>query len=945
MQIHTTSSLSSPVGLVRSGIILMLLLLLGGPAAWAKGATPSAAAPRRVQAVPTITNFSPASGTVGSTITVTGTNLLGATVASLNGVAGVIVGTPTATSLTFIFGANAASGLVSVTTADGTATSTGTYTVVAVTTTCTGAPPLATSYVSNNSNKGEMFDIVATNTVTITCFDLNLILGSNGSYEIYYKVGSYMGSENNPAAWTLLGNNPAVPCVGFDYPSPLNIPLAVTIPAGQTVSFYITATNVAASTGIRYTNNGGYTTIASNADLAIASGIGKAYPFATNYLNRSFNGTVHYSMGPPATISSFTPTSGGAGTSVTVTGTNLSTATAARVNGTAGTITGTPTATSVTFTVGAGSTTGPVSILISGGMATSSGSFTVPTPPVLTTSGGSTAWTQGGGAVAVDAALTLTDADSPILTGATVRLTTNFQSSQDGLGFVNANGITGSYVAGTGVLTLSGIASVATYQAVLRSITYTNSAGTPNTATRTVSFVATDGAFASPAATKTITLTASPAPTISGLSLAAELPGMPVVITGTGFTAASTVSFGGVAASAVSYTSATSLTATVPAGAATGSSTVVVTTGGQSSSSAPAFTVLGVYAGTTSCLATTAYAASGDGAWHYLLTPAGAVVAALQDTRAALGNVSVSFQATGSASAVRQDSRSRKYLDRNFRLTASGGNTFTGQTVNLRFYGLTSEFTRLQAADASVSYTTLKATQYSGPNEDCELGNNSATGEHRTLTLTASTPGNGVAWFVAQAAVADHFSEFYLTGSAAPLPVELVAFTADMKGRDLALAWRTASEKNSARFEVERSTDGREFVRIGEVAAQGTTTRPTDYAFLDPLTPIPAYPHTLLYYRLRQVDLDGTANYSPVRSVLVGGKELLTLYPNPARSAVAVGGVSAGAMVEVFDALGRVVAQATADASGTAQLALPSGLAAGVYVVRSGANALRLAVE
>ncbi len=169
---------------------------------------------------------------------------------------------------------------------------------------------LATSYVSNNSNKGEMFNIVATNTVTLLCFDLNLILGSNGNYEIYYKVGSYVGSENNAAAWTLIGSNPSVPCVGFDTPSPMDIPLNLVIPSGQTYAFYVTATNVAATTGIRYTNNAGYTTIASDANISIAGGIGKAYPFLTNYNNRSFNGTVHYALGNvlPVEFKDFTAT-------------------------------------------------------------------------------------------------------------------------------------------------------------------------------------------------------------------------------------------------------------------------------------------------------------------------------------------------------------------------------------------------------------------------------------------------------------------------------------------------------------------------------------------------------------------------------------------------------------------------------------------------------------
>lgn len=169
---------------------------------------------------------------------------------------------------------------------------------------------LATPYVSNNSNKGEMFNIVATNTVTIICFDLSLINGSSGNYEIYYKVGSYVGSESNAAAWTLIGSNPSVPSLGFDLPSPMDIPINLVIPAGQTYSFYVTATDPASTAGIRYTNNAGYTTIASDANIAIAGGIGKAYPFGTNFNNRSFNGTVHYAIGNvlPVTFKDFTAT-------------------------------------------------------------------------------------------------------------------------------------------------------------------------------------------------------------------------------------------------------------------------------------------------------------------------------------------------------------------------------------------------------------------------------------------------------------------------------------------------------------------------------------------------------------------------------------------------------------------------------------------------------------
>ena len=82
---------------------------------------------------------------------------------------------------------------------------------------------------------------------------------------------------------------------------------------------------------------------------------------------------------------------------------------------------------------------------------------------------------------------------------------------------------------------------------------------------------------------------------------------------------------------------------------------------------------------------------------------------------------------------------------------------------------------------------------------------------------------------MAELAVADHFSEFYLTGSSIPLPVELTAFTATAKGSAVRPAWATASEKNSQAFEVERSGDGRTFKRIGTVATAGSSA-PRSYS-------------------------------------------------------------------------------------------------------------------
>ncbi len=129
-------------------------------------------------------------------------------------------------------------------------------------------------------------------------------------------------------------------------------------------------------------------------------------------------------------------------------------------------------------------------------------------PPTAASSGTTLAYTENQAATAVDAAITVSDTDSANLSSATIRISANFSAGQDTLAFVDQNGITGSWNAATGMLTLSGAASVADYQAALRSITYVNTSDTPNTATRTVSFVVNDGTADSNTATRDVSVTA-----------------------------------------------------------------------------------------------------------------------------------------------------------------------------------------------------------------------------------------------------------------------------------------------------------------------------------------------------------------------------------------------------------------------------------------------------
>ena len=116
--------------------------------------------------------------------------------------------------------------------------------------------------------------------------------------------------------------------------------------------------------------------------------------------------------------------------------------------------------------------------------------------------------------VAIDSALTVSDADNATLASATVTITGHFQPGQDVLVFVNdghtMGNIVGSYAAAAGVLTLSSAgaaATVAQWQAALRAVTYSDASERPDTGTRTLTFQVNDGSMSSDPATKLVSVT------------------------------------------------------------------------------------------------------------------------------------------------------------------------------------------------------------------------------------------------------------------------------------------------------------------------------------------------------------------------------------------------------------------------------------------------------
>ena len=200
-----------------------------------------------------------------------------------------------------------------------------------------------------------------------------------------------------------------------------------------------------------------------------------------------------------------------------------------------------------------------------------------------------------------------------------------------------------------------------------------------------------------------------------------------------------------------------------------------------------------------------------------------------------------------------------------------------------------------------------------------------------TTSGQSSTTIDGTSFF---ALGSTNFVDNPLTGIA-PLPVELVQFSAVRQGTNVQVAWATASEKNSNYFAVERSANGQYFNEIGRVNAYGSSTSRHEYGTLD-TTPLAG----LSYYRLRQVDLDGKFAYSPVATVRFDDKAAapaLLAYPNPTTGTgfqlAALNLAGAGGTVRLLDGVGRVIFTQMVAAGTTAITIQPAmALASGMYI-------------
>jgi Zn-dependent metalloprotease len=200
-------------------------------------------------------------------------------------------------------------------------------------------------------------------------------------------------------------------------------------------------------------------------------------------------------------------------------------------------------------------------------------------------------------------------------------------------------------------------------------------------------------------------------------------------------------------------------------------------------------------------------------------------------------------------------------------------------------------------------------------------------------------------WSYTQVGATTHQAEFLVPGFSGggggttvnngpltgPLPLQLLGFTARQSGTSALLQWQTTAEINTSHFEIQRSTDGRQFTTMATVQAAGNSNTQKNYQLND-VAPV----NGKNYYRLKMVDLDGKNSYSPVRMInFNSGGMVINIYPNPAKDILNIETNFAHQQLQISitDITGRTMMQWQKQSDTLLQLPI-GALANGTYVVQ-----------
>jgi hypothetical protein len=172
-----------------------------------------------------------------------------------------------------------------------------------------------------------------------------------------------------------------------------------------------------------------------------------------------------------------------------------------------------------------------------------------------------------------------------------------------------------------------------------------------------------------------------------------------------------------------------------------------------------------------------------------------------------------------------------------------------------------------------------------------------------------------------------------ITTESSTLPISLLNFNAELQDNKVSIAWQTASEVNSDHINVQRSEDDSHFTTISKIEAAKNTTSVSNYNYIDTLN-IANVQTNNLYYRLQEVDQDGSSTYSDVRSIKLSQKSPI-IYPNPATTRLFIQWLYADAAsltVVIVNNEGKIVKRENTSITYPLQVSL-LGIAPGTYFI------------
>lgn len=116
------------------------------------------------------------------------------------------------------------------------------------------------------------------------------------------------------------------------------------------------------------------------------------------------------------------------------------------------------------------------------------------------------------------------------------------------------------------------------------------------------------------------------------------------------------------------------------------------------------------------------------------------------------------------------------------------------------------------------------------------------------------------------------------------LPLHLLTFNVNLKDKSTRLQWTSENEQNFSHYEIERSTNSKEWHNVGTVNWKGGSSK-NEYSYQDDLSGQSLVVNRL-YYRLKMVDKDGSFTYSNIVNIRLGNQQSFSIYPNPATTSV-----------------------------------------------------------